>query len=80
MKKSVFVKSLFIFFLILFSACLFSHFADTLKPSFAAENLEYKVVPLRGISDLEEALNKYAAQGWRLVEIDDGTGNIIFEK
>ncbi|MCK5706564.1 MAG: DUF4177 domain-containing protein [Candidatus Aureabacteria bacterium] len=41
----------------------------------------YKVVPLSQAKGwLESILNKYGSDGWKLVEIDDGTGNIIFRK
>ena len=66
-----------------FLAFLAGHFMSVMwhcsQPSYAASTqISFKVVPLSKVSDLEEALNEYGNQGWDLVEIDDGTGNIIF--
>ena len=66
-------------------AFLAGHFMSMMwhssQPSYAASTqIRFKVVPLSKVSDLEEALNEYGNQGWDLVEIDDGTGNIIFRQ
>ena len=40
----------------------------------------YKVIPLSQISDLESVLNQYGKDGWRMVQVEGSTGNLILEK
>ena len=76
MKKAFLIFGIFVVFALFLSEY---SFGKEVKSPKISKKYIYKVVPLTKISNLEDFLNKYGANGWRFVQLDGSTGNIILE-
>ena len=75
MKSSVSIKILFIIIGILFALNLIQFFTPNLQTSYAAKNVEYKVIDTHVLRDpppIDKFLNDLGKEGWELFLIENG--------
>lgn len=84
MRESRFTKVLLIIIGVLLSLNLVALLLSNPPTSYAAKNIQYKVINCEGVpydkANFEKLFNGYGKEGWEFVALEVGRGFYIFKR
>ena len=84
MKSDLFVRMLLIIIVVLLALNLILPILLSPAPSYAAKNIQYKVINSEKVSrdkeNFEKLFNEYGKEGWEFVAFDMAWGFYIFKR